>query len=36
MYDFRTDLAVERSEIYKRKNNLSNIDGMFNRKSEKY
>lgn len=28
MYDFRTDLAVERNEIYKNQNNLSSIDGI--------
>ena len=29
MYDFRTDLALERNEIYKKRNNISNdIDGV--------
>ena len=28
MNDFRTDLAVERSEIYKNQNNIKNIDGI--------
>ncbi len=28
MYNFRTDLAVERSNIYKKVNNLENIDGI--------
>lgn len=36
MYNFRTDLAVERNEIYKEKNNIkSNIDGIEIEEEEK-
>jgi len=28
MYNFRTDLALERNEIVKKKDNLENIDGI--------
>ena len=28
MYNFRTDLALERRDIYKKANNLKKIDGV--------
>ena len=28
MYNFRTDLAVERRDIYKKNNNLKEVDGV--------
>ena len=28
MYNFRTDLALERREIFKKNNNLEEIDGV--------
>lgn len=35
MFDFRTDLAVERNEIYKNKNSLEKIDGIDVEETEK-
>ena len=35
MYNFRTDLTIERSEIYKEKNHSENIDGIIIEKNKK-
>ena len=34
MYNFRTDLALERRDIFKKNNNLAEIDGIQTENSE--